>query len=438
MGIMERLTRGETKLAVVGLGYVGLPIAAAFSKRVKVIGYDRDAGKIAALRAGRDLVESLGEAAWERENVAFTTDPADLGAAQFIIVAVPTPIHEDKTPDLTPVVEATRAIGRHLQKGSIVVYESTVYPGVTEEICLPILEQESGLASGADFFVGYSPERINPGDKVHTLENIVKIVSGMDERTLDEVASVYASVVDTVYRAPAIRVAEAAKLVENTQRDVNIAFLNELSMVFHRMGIDTNEVVRAMNTKWNALRFRPGLVGGHCIGVDPYYLVYQAERYGIHPRIVSGSRAVNDGIGEFIATETLKALVRAKADTAEARICILGVTFKEDCPDVRNSRSVDVYRALKAMGLSVFAVDPVADAGAFAREYHVPLTPLEEIGDMDAVLVLVGHAEFVRMAPGDLAALYRKEARGKRVLMDAKSVFDRSAMEAAGYVYWNL
>ena len=339
MSLYKKIINGEEKIALIGLGYVGMPIAVAFAKKVKVIGFDLNKDKIQKYLNGVDPTNEVGDDAIKNTTVEFTANEKKLKEAKFHIIAVPTPVNQDKTPDLSPVIGASTIVGRNLTKGSIVVYESTVYPGVTEDVCIPILEKESGLKCGVDFKVGYSPERINPGDKVHRLENIKKIVSGMDAESLEEIANVYELVVSVgVHRASCIKVAEAAKVVENSQRDINIAFMNELAMVFDKMGIDTNEVVEAMNTKWNALGFRPGLVGGHCIGVDPYYFVYEAEKLGYHSQIISAGRKVNDGMGEFVADATIKQLVLANKVVKQAKVYILGLTFKENCPDIRNSK----------------------------------------------------------------------------------------------------
>ena len=330
-------------IAVVGLGYVGLPLAAAFSKHFHVIGYDVNEEKLDLYKKGVDPTGEIGEAGLKECTILFTADAEKIHEADFIVVAVPTPVNGDKTPDLRPVESSSSVVGRHMKKGAIVVYESTVYPGVTENICGPILEKESGLALGKDFKIGYSPERINPGDKQHVLKNIVKIVSGMDEETLETIASVYSTIIEAgVYRAPNILVAEAAKLCENSQRDINIAFMNEPSLVFHRMGIDTLEVVKAMNTKWNALGFTPGLVGGHCIGVDPYYFIYEAELLGFHSHVITAGRHINDGMSDFVAKSLIEELLKSHVDTRHANIYLLGMTFKENCPDTRNSRAIDI------------------------------------------------------------------------------------------------
>ena len=434
--MFDRLKRGDEKLAVVGLGYVGLPLAAAFSKCFSVIGYDHDVSKIAAYRVGKDPTGELAMQQTTAAAIDFTWDETRLQEASFIIVAVPTPINGDKTPDLNPLREATRMIGRNLRRGSIVVYESTVYPGVTEDVCSPLLEEVSGLRAGVDFKVGYSPERINPGDRVNRLENIVKIVSGMDEETLTDVADVYGAVIHRIYRASSIRVAEAAKVAENAQRDINIAFMNELAMVFHRMNINTGEVVEAMNTKWNALGFQPGLVGGHCIGVDPYYFIYQAQNHGYHSQLISMGRRINDGMSNYVAQMVVRELVRAKVDLAEARVYLLGMTFKENCPDMRNSRAADVYHTLSEYNLNLFAVDPRVDDNAFRDEYGFDLAPLHEVRDADCIVFLVAHDEFRGLTWSEQRSLFRSD--GPRLIMDVKGLFSREETMREGFQYWSL
>lgn len=434
--MLERLERGAEKLAVVGLGYVGLPLAAAFSKRFSGIGYDRDAEKIAAYRAGIDPTGELSLQGGRQPVIDFTWDEERLREASFLIVAVPTPINGDKTPDLTPLKEATRTIARNLRRGSVVVYESTVYPGVTEDICTPLLEEISGLRAGVDFRIGYSPERINPGDRVNRLNNIVKIVSGMDEETLNDIADVYGTIIQRVYRTSSIRVAEAAKVAENTQRDINIAFMNELAMVFHRMDIDTNEVVAAMNTKWNALGFQPGLVGGHCIGVDPYYFIYQAQSLGYHSQLISTGRRINDGMSGYVAQMVVRELVRAKVDLAEARVYIMGMTFKENCPDIRNSRAAEVYQALSEYNLNLRAVDPHVKRDAFRKEYGFDLVSFGDVHDADCIVFLVAHDEFRNLTWKDRSRLFR--ADGARLIIDVKGMFSRAEAETEGCLYWSL
>ena len=430
--MLKLLQEGRAKIAVVGLGYVGLPLAVAFSRHFSVIGYDRDERKIAACREGKD---PMGELAAAPTNIEFTSEEARLRTASFIVVAVPTPIKGDKTPDLKPLKKATRVIGRHLQPGSIVVYESTVYPGVTEDICCAILEKESGMRRG-EFKIGYSPERINPGDKVHRLENIVKIVSGMDEETLETIAGVYGTVVETLHRAPSIRVAEAAKVAENAQRDINIAFMNELALVFQRMDIDTVAVAEAMDTKWNALGFRPGLVGGHCIGVDPYYFIYKAQNLGYHSPLISTGRRINDGMSGFVAHALVRELVRTKIDLAHTKVYLLGMAFKENCPDTRNSRAADVYRILQEYDFSLRAVDPEVDEAEFREEYGFGITPLDEVEGADCLAILVAHEAFSRLSWEDLRGMYR--ADGPHLLIDVKGVFSREEAEREGFLYWRL
>lgn len=429
-------------IAVVGLGYVGLPLAAAFSKHFHVIGYDVNEEKLDLYKKGVDPTGEIGEAGLKECTILFTADAEKIHEADFIVVAVPTPINGDKTPDLRPVESSSSTVGRHMKKGAIVVYESTVYPGVTENICGPILEKESGLVLGKDFKIGYSPERINPGDKVHVLKNIVKIVSGMDEETLETIASVYSTIIEAgVYRAPNILVAEAAKLCENSQRDINIAFMNELSLVFHRMGIDTLEVVKAMNTKWNALGFTPGLVGGHCIGVAPYYFIYEAELLGFHSHIITAGRHINDGMSEFVAKSLIEELLKSRVDTRHARIYLLGMTFKENCPDTRNSRAIEIYHKLKGYGMQVFAVDPHADPAMIKKEYGVELISLSDIRDADCVAVLVAHKEFRDFSLGKLISLYKDEKKREGalpVLLDVKGIYDAEEMKKSGFDYWRL
>ena len=392
MGLYEKIVNGEEKLSLVGLGYVGMPIAVAFARKVQVIGFDLNAEKIALYRSGVDPTKEVGDEVIRNTKVEFTAEESRLKEAKFHIVAVPTPVNDDHTPDLTPVEGASRILGRNLTKGSIVVFESTVYPGVTEEICVPILEKESGLKCGVDFKIGYSPERINPGDKVHRLETITKIVSGMDAETLDTVAKIYELVVEAgVYRAESIKVAEAAKVIENSQRDINIAFMNELSMIFHRMGIDTQAVLKAAGTKWNFLKFYPGLVGGHCIGVDPYYLTYKAEQLGYHSQIILSGRRINDDMGHYVAESLVKSLIRADIAVKDARVAILGFTFKENCPDTRNTRVIDIYRELKEYGITPLVVDPAADAAEAKRLYGITFGRMEDVQGMDAVIIAVSH-----------------------------------------------
>ncbi len=438
MDILKKLVTGETKLAVVGLGYVGLPLAAAFSAEFQVIGFDRNENKIETYKMGHDITAELGDDLLQQAGIDFTSDPERLSEASFIIIAVPTPINGDKTPDLNPVKGATETVGKYMKKGTIVVYESTIYPGVTEDICSPLLEKASGFVSGRDFKIGYSPERINPGDREHRLKSITKIVSGQDEDAIKDISEVYGSVINNIYKAPSIRVAEAAKLVENTQRDINIAFMNELSMVFHQMDIDTVEVAKAMDTKWNALGFRPGLVGGHCIGVDPYYFIYEAENLDHHSQIIAAGRRINNDMSKFVAQEIIKALLKAGLDAAHANIYLLGMTFKENCPDIRNSRSVDVYNHLTEYGLRVFAADYLADEDEFRSVYGIELMNEENIHDADCLVILVSHEAYCSRTPEELKCFFRKDSNKPLLLIDVKSIYGRAAAEKAGYTYWCL
>lgn len=429
----------EGKLAVVGLGYVGLPLAVAFSESMDVIGYDVDAQKIARYCKGEDVTTEVGDAAVAASSVHFTAKEAELRQADFVIVAVPTPIHPDNTPDLTPVISASRTVGRNLKLGATVVYESTVYPGVTEELCLPVMEQESGLKGGTDFKIGYSPERINPGDKVHTLRTIRKIVSGMDAETLTKVKSVYDRIIDAgTFPVSSIKTAEAIKLVENSQRDINIAFMNEAAEVFEKIGIDTNEVVDGMNTKWNALGFRPGLVGGHCIGVDPYYFIYKAHQVGYESQIVAAGRRMNDSMGRFVAEMAVKKMVQAGLAPAQARVVILGFTFKENCPDVRNTRVADIVHTLEGYGICPVVVDPCADKALVQKEYGVVLTDLEQVKNADCILHAVAHRQFREMGLPGLMALFRPDGGAKRVLLDVKGEWPVSQLKELEITWWRM
>lgn len=440
MSLFEKIKRGDAAISVVGLGYVGMPLAVAFAgKGIRVIGYDLNRQRIDMYRSGIDPTHEVGDAAVRDTSVEFTAEEGRLREASFHIVAVPTPINQDHTPDLTPVEGASATVGRNLTPGSIVVYESTVYPGVTEDVCVPILERESGLKCGVDFKVGYSPERINPGDPVHRLENIRKIVSGMDAETLEEVKNIYDLVIEVgTYPVSSIKTAEAVKVVENSQRDINIAFMNELAMVFDRMGIDTAEVVAGMNTKWNALHFYPGLVGGHCIGVDPYYFTYEAEKLGYHSQIILAGRKVNDSMGAFVADATIKQLVLAGKKVRDAKVVILGVTFKEDCPDTRNSKVQDIIRRLGEYGISPVLVDPQADPIGAKKECPTALVELSEIASADCVILAVAHREFRAMSLAELDALFAPMPNDEKVLIDIKSILNKTEIEAAGYRYWRL
>lgn len=439
MDLYEKIVSGEEKISLVGLGYVGMPIAVAFSKKAKVVGFDLNAKKIDLYKSGIDPTNEVGDDAIKACSVDFTADEKKLREAKFHIVAVPTPVNDDHTPDLAPVESASEILGRNLEKGSVVVFESTVYPGVTEDVCVPILEKASGLTCGVDFKIGYSPERINPGDKVHRLETIKKIVSGMDAETLDTVAKVYELVVAAgVHRAESIRVAEAAKVIENSQRDINIAFMNELSIIFNKMGIDTKSVLEAAGTKWNFLKFYPGLVGGHCIGVDPYYLTYKAEGLGYHSQIILAGRRINDDMGKYVAENTVKNLIKADVSIKNAKIAILGFTFKENCPDTRNTKIIDIYNELREYGITAVIADPTADADEAKRLYGITFADMNTITDCDAVILAVAHDAFRSLTAADLDRLFKKTENGKKVLVDIKGLLDRKAYEAAGYNYWRL
>ncbi len=438
MDLYEKLLSGEEKLSLVGLGYVGMPIAVAFARKIKVVGFDLNEKKIELYKNGIDPTNEVGNEVIKTTKVEFTADPSKLREAKFHIVAVPTPVNDDHTPDLSPVEGASRILGQNLTKGSVVVFESTVYPGVTEDICVPILEKESGLKCGVDFKIGYSPERINPGDKVHRLETIVKIVSGMDEETLDTVAKVYELVVEAgVYRAQSIKVAEAAKVIENSQRDINIAFMNELSIIFNRMGIDTKSVLEAAGTKWNFLKFYPGLVGGHCIGVDPYYLTYKAEELGYHSQIILSGRRINDDMGKYVAESMVKNLIKADIPVKHAKVAILGFTFKENCPDTRNTKVIDIYKELGEYGITPVVVDPAADAEEAKRLYGVTFDSMDAVKDVDAVIVAVAHTQFLELKKENIDGFYNP-AHKKKVFMDIKGLFDRNEYLTEDYIYWRL
>ena len=438
MGLYEKIVNGEEKLSLVGLGYVGMPIAVAFARKIQVVGFDLNEKKIELYKNGVDPTNEVGDEVIKNTTVEFTADPSRLKEAKFHIVAVPTPVNDDHTPDLTPVEGASRILGQNLTKGSVVVFESTVYPGVTEDICVPILEKESGLKCGVDFKIGYSPERINPGDKVHRLETITKIVSGMDEETLDTIAKVYELVVEAgVYRAESIKVAEAAKVIENSQRDINIAFMNELSMIFHRMGIDTKAVLEAAGTKWNFLKFMPGLVGGHCIGVDPYYLTYKAEELGYHSQIILSGRRINDDMGKYVAESLVKDLIKADIPVKNAKVAILGFTFKENCPDTRNTKVIDIYRELGEYGIEPIVVDPEADADEAKRLYGITFQTMDAVKDVDAVIIAVAHKQFLSLSKNEISSFYNPKHKQK-VLMDIKGLLDRKEYQTEDYLYWRL
>lgn len=456
--LYERILDRTEKISVVGLGYVGLPLAVAFAKVADVVGYDINRAKVEQYRIGIDVTKEVGDKALQETTAFLTWEEEYLRDCRFHIVSVPTPLKEDKTPDLHPVISASRTVGRNLTRGSIVVYESTVYPGVTEDICVPILEKESGLRCGVDFKVGYSPERINPGDKVNRLETIVKVVSGMDEESLDTIAKVYELVVEAgVYRAESIRVAEAAKVIENAQRDINIAFMNELSIIFNMLGIDTKSVLEAAKTKWNFLNFTPGLVGGHCIGVDPYYLTYKAEQIGYHSQIILSGRKINDDMAKYVAENVVKCLIKADKPVKGSIVAIFGITFKENCPDVRNTKVVDLIEELMEYGIGVRVVDPVADETDLERTYGIHLSKPEEVKGVDAVVFAVAHDAFRGFSLDDIKGLYNErwnhlstasmeiavateENSGtyKYVLVDVKGIFDRREAEMSDFLYWRL
>lgn len=440
MKLYDKLVDKAESLALVGLGYVGMPIAHAFAKKgLNVIGFDLNAAKIELYKSGIDPTMEIGDEEIKNTKIQFTADEKELRKAKFIIVAVPTPVNTDHTPDLTPVIGASEIVGRNLTSGSIVVYESTVYPGCTEDVCIPILEKQSGLKCGVDFKIGYSPERINPGDKVHRLENIHKIVSGIDEESLQEIKAVYDLVIEVgTHPVSNLRTAEAVKVVENSQRDINIAFMNELAMVFDRMDIDTNEVVDGMNTKWNALGFRPGLVGGHCIGVDPYYFTYEAEKLGYHSQIILNGRIVNDSMGAFVADKAVKKMIEAGQAPKKSIVVILGLTFKENCPDTRNSKVDDIIKQLNTYGIDPVVVDPWASERDAMHEYGVTLTPIEEVADADCVIVAVAHNEFRAMSLADIKKLFKAGDDSEKVLIDVKGLYKIEDLKASGMQWWRL
>lgn len=451
----DKLINNEEKISVVGLGYVGLPLAVEFAKKFDVIGFDVNTKKINKYIEGIDVTNEVGNEALQKTTLTFTSKDSTLKECKFHVISVPTPINNDKTPNLKPIIEASKTVGRNLTVGSIVVYESTVYPGTTEEICVPILEEESGLTFGRDFKVGYSPERINPGDKVNTLTKIVKVVSGSDIESLNVIADVYGSIIEAgVHRAESIKVAEASKVIENSQRDINIAFMNELSMIFNRMGIDTKAVLEAAGTKWNFLNFTPGLVGGHCIGVDPYYFIYKAEQLGYHSQIVASGREINDDMGRYVAENTIKKLIQADKKVKGARIAIYGITFKENTVDSRNTKVIDIVKELQEYGVEVKIVDPVADYDEVLREYGIKLSSIEDINEVDATIIAVPHKEFLSISLTNLKETYKTRklvAHGQKittlvaevenkqnVLIDIKGLFNKAEAESLGYIYWRL
>lgn len=438
--LYKKISNKEEYISLIGLGYVGMPIAVAFAKKAKVIGFDLNKQKIEQYKSGIDPTNEVGNNVIKNTTVIFTSDESDLKKAKFHIVAVPTPVNQDHTPDLSPVIGASSILGRNLTRGSIIVYESTVYPGVTEDVCIPILEKESGLKHGVDFKVGYSPERINPGDKIHRLENIKKIVSGSDEDSLKVIQAIYDLIIEVgTYPVSTIKTAEAIKVVENSQRDINIAFMNELAMVFDRMGIDTNEVVNGMNTKWNALGFRPGLVGGHCIGVDPYYFTYEAEKLGYHSQIILSGRKVNDGMGEFIANATIKQLILADKAPKKSKIAILGLTFKENCPDIRNSKVEDIINELAKYEINPMVIDPWATREDAKKEYNIELTNFNDVKDVDCIILAVAHDQFKALTWEKIDSLYKTfDDNKQKVLIDVKGLRKIKEATDMGYRYWRL
>lgn len=437
--IYQGLIAGEEKLALVGLGYVGMPLAVEFAKHVPVIGFDINEKRVNEYASGIDATNEVGEAI-KNTTVDFTSDASRLKEAKFLVIAVPTPVNPDNTPDLRPIEGASRTVGQNLTPGSIVVFESTVYPGVTEDVCIPIIERESGLKCGEDWKIGYSPERINPGDRVHTLTNIRKIVSGMDEESAREIQRVYDIVIKAgTFPVSSIKTAEAVKVIENSQRDINIAFMNEIAMICDRMGIDTAEVLDGMNTKWNALGFRPGLVGGHCIGVDPYYLTSAAEALGYHSQIILNGRKVNDSMGAFVADAAIKQMIEAGMAPKKAAVVILGITFKENCPDTRNSKVVDIINRLREYDIQPVVTDPWADAAVAKQAYGVDLVPYDQIPKADCVIVAVGHNEFRSLSMMQLKELFKPELSDEeRVLIDVKSLYRMDELKASGLRFWRL
>lgn len=437
MVTFEQLINKERPVAIVGLGYVGLPLAVAFAEKMEVIGFDINNKRIRELQNGRDHTRETDEEALANSGIHFTSDPRELEKAGLIIIAVPTPIDKNRNPDLTPVISASKIVGRHMDSGVAVVYESTVYPGLTEEICVPILEEESGQKFGRDFTVGYSPERINPGDKVHTLSTITKIVSGSDQNTLDLLTKVYGSIIKAgIHQASSIKVAEAAKVIENTQRDLNIALMNELAIIFERMGIDTIEVLEAAGSKWNFLPFRPGFVGGHCIGVDPYYLTFKAEELGFHPEVILAGRRINDRMGKYVAERVIKKLIAAGCKITGSNIGILGLTFKENVPDLRNTKVIDLIKELEDYGLNVLVNDAEADAEEAKKALNINLMPLESMKNLDALILAVGHKAYKDLSPEEIKGFFRSGASG--IVIDVKGFFEPEKIKNHKIDYWRL
>jgi UDP-N-acetyl-D-galactosamine dehydrogenase len=436
MNTYERLIDRRNKIAVIGLGYVGMPLAYEFAKKVRTIGFDINRRKLELYRQGIDVTNEIGNSLLADSPLVFTSDEREFRDVIFHIIAVPTPIDSSKRPDLGAMLNASRIVGRNLIKDSVVVYESTVYPGVTEEICLPVLEEESGMKCGEDFKVGYSPERINPGDRLHTVTRIKKIVSGCDDEALEEIAKVYGLIIEAgVYKAESIKVAEAAKVIENTQRDINIAFMNELSIIFHKLGIDSRAVLEAAATKWNFLSFRPGLVGGHCIGVDPYYLSYRSELSGYHPQMILSGRRINDDMGKYVAENTVKQIIHAGKQVLNSIVLVMGITFKENVADIRNSRVIDIINELKEYGVRVMVTDPVADSEETLHEYGIRLENFEQVKGLDAIVIAVAHEEFEEIA---LERLKAKFVDKHFILVDVKGMYEKQEAEENGFLYWSL
>ena len=439
MTIHEKILQKKTKIAVIGLGYVGLPIAVSFAKKAAVIGYDINDKKIESYKNGEDVTQEVSGEVLQNTSIDFTTDENRLSEASFIVITVPTPINYDHTPDLSPVIQASKTVGRNISRGTIIVYESTVYPGCTDDVCIPILEKESRMKCGVDFYVGYSPERINPGDKVHRFENICKIIAACDDITLSEIKKVYEMVIEAgTYSVSNIKTAEAIKVVENSQRDINIAFMNELAMAFDRMGIDTNEVVDGMNTKWNALGFRPGLVGGHCIGVDPYYFTYEAEKLGYHSQIVLNGRIVKENMGAYIANAALNQMILAGLTPVKANVAIFGMAFKENCKDVRNSKVMDVIWKLRENGIEPVVCDPLVDKDEALRTYGIKIESEIDVKDMDCIIVAVAHDCFRNHSVEDMKSFFKDASDNKRVIIDVKGIFNLKELESSGMRFWRL
>ncbi len=434
--ILNDIISKKNSIAVIGLGYVGLPLALAFAKKFKVIGYDYNKSKIQDYKAGKDYTKTFNEEL-KNSSILFTSDSNKLKEAKFFIIAVPTPLNKDKTPDLSLVENATKTVANNMSKGSIIVYESTVYPGVTQDICLPILENVSHLKCGGDFKIGYSPERINPGDKIHRLENIVKVVSGCDDVALDIIEYIYKQIITAgIYRASGIKIAEAAKIIENCQRDINIAFMNELSIIFSKMNIDTLEVLKASQTKWNFLNFYPGLVGGHCIGVDPYYLTYKAEELGYHSQIILSGRKINDDMGKYIAQNVIKKLLMYDLDVSYAKVAILGFTFKENCPDIRNTKVIDIIKELKEYSLNPIVYDPIADLNNFSNNNNINFVSSNDLNNLDALIIAVGHDEFKKLSVLEIKAMFNSK-NSKKLLFDIKGILNKEDFNEE-YIFWRL